>query len=60
VEITWDEAKNEKIKSERGVSFEEIAAELVAGRVLDVLDHPSRPAQKIFIVKARKKFGGKK
>jgi len=47
--ITWDEA-------ERGVSFEEIATELISGRILDVVDHPSRPAQRIFIVKVRKLF----
>lgn len=36
--------------------IEEIAHEIVAGRVLDILTHPSRPTQKIFIVKIRDLF----
>jgi hypothetical protein len=36
--------------------FEEIAQALVAGRVLDIVPHPSRPTQKIFIVKVRALF----
>jgi len=56
MEIGWDEAKNQKLKAERGLSFEDIAQELRAGRVLDVVDHPSRSAQRIFIVKVRNLF----
>jgi uncharacterized DUF497 family protein len=56
MEISWDEAKNDKLKTERGISFEEIAQELVAGRVLDIVPHPSRPMQKIFVVKIRNLF----
>ena len=36
MEIGWDDSKNEKIKAERGISFDEIAAELIAGRVVDI------------------------
>ena len=71
MEISWDEAKNQKIKTDRGLSFEEIVQELVAGRVLDITDHPSRPNQKTFVIdgdgvflktayisrKAKKKYG---
>ncbi len=56
MEISWDEAKNQKIKTDRGLSFEEIVQELVAGRVLDITDHPSRPNQKIFVVKLHDHF----
>jgi len=51
MEIGWDDSKNEKIKAERGISFEEIAAELIAGRVVDIVPHPSRLGQRIFVVK---------
>ena len=56
MEIAWDEAKNDKLKAERGISFEEVASELIAGRVLDVVQHPSRPGQRVFIVKIREHF----
>jgi len=51
MEIEWDESKNDKIKAERGISFEEIADELVAGRILDIVPHLSRLDQRIFVVK---------
>ena len=56
MEIGWDDSKNEKIKAERGISFEEIATELIAGRVVDILPHPSRLEQRIFVVKLRDHF----
>jgi hypothetical protein len=39
-----------KLKSGRALSFEEIAAELQAGRILDIKANPSRPNQKVFIL----------
>ena len=51
MEIGWDDSKNEKIKAERGISFDEIATELIAGRVVDIVPHPSRSEQRIFVVK---------
>ena len=40
--FTWDEGKNEKLKTERGVSFEEIVFHIERGDVLDILEHPNR------------------
>ena len=52
--ITWDEAKNEKLKAERGIGFEEIVFLIAKGDLLDVLEHPNQQryrGQRIFVVR---------
>ncbi len=49
----WNHAKNEKLKRERGISFEEIVFHLERGDILDILRHPNQDkysGQKIFII----------
>jgi len=49
----WDDDKNEKLKSERGISFEEVVFYIANGYVLDIVPHPGKnkyPSQKMFIV----------
>lgn len=49
----WDEEKNEKLRRERDISFEEVVAALWEGRELDILPHPNKtryPNQRILIV----------
>jgi uncharacterized DUF497 family protein len=49
----WDPEKNERLKNERGVSFEDVLFHLQSGDVLDVFDHPNQaryPGQKIYAV----------
>ena len=49
----WNNDKNEKLKSERKVSFEEVIVAMSEGRVLDVVEHLNREKyvnQKILIV----------
>jgi len=53
MEIRWSEEKNELLKRERGLSFEEVAAILHAHQELDILPHPSRPNQKTLVVRLR-------
>jgi len=51
--FTWDEAKNAKLKAERGIGFEEIVFLIAKGHVLDVLDHPNPvryAGQRIFVI----------
>ena len=51
--FTWDEAKNQKLKRERRISFEEIVFHIGNGDLLDVLDHPNQAryaGQRIFVV----------
>lgn len=46
----WDEEKNQGLKDERGIGFEDIVIAIDEGRLLIILDHPKRPNQKIYIV----------
>ncbi len=51
--LKWNADKNEWLKRERGVGFDEIAVRIHSGAVLEVVDHPNQtryPGQKIFIV----------
>jgi len=51
--ITWDPAKNERLKKERDVSFEDVLFHIETGDVLDIFDHPNQecyPGQKIYTI----------
>jgi uncharacterized DUF497 family protein len=51
--FTWDDAKNEKLKADRGIGFEEIVFLIGQGRVLDILEHPNQQrygGQRIFVI----------
>ena len=49
--IRWDEDKDAWLVHERGVSFQEIADIILQGDYLDILEHPGRPNQYIFILR---------
>jgi len=52
--FTWDETKNEKLKAERRVGFDEIVFLIAKGDLLDVLEHPNQQryrGQRIFVVR---------
>ena len=51
VVIRWNEQKETWLIRERGVSFQEIADIILQGNYLDILEHPGRPNQHIFIVR---------
>ena len=49
----WNHDKNETLKSERSISFEEITLAIEANGLLDILQHPNfekYPNQFIFVV----------
>ena len=49
----WNPDKNEWLKEQRGITFEEIVFHILHGGLLDVLEHPNRkqyPSQRIFVV----------
>ena len=49
----WDDEKNELLKRERGISFEEVVFHIENGDVLDVIDHPNAvkyQSQKVYIL----------
>lgn len=50
----WDDEKNEFLKKERGVSFEQVELAIALGDLIDRVKHPNSakyPNQKIFLVK---------
>ena len=49
----WNHDKNEQLKGERGISFEEVVLAIEAGGALDVVQHPNSgkdPKQLVFII----------
>jgi hypothetical protein len=46
----WSEAKNDWLKVNRGLSFEAVAHAIENGLIVDDIDHPSRPNQRVLIV----------
>jgi len=49
----WNPEKNEQLKEERGVSFEDVVFHIEAGDEVDIFDHPNQkryPGQKISVV----------
>ncbi len=50
---TWNREKNEKLKMERGISFEQIVMHVERGDVLDIVVHPNQkkyPDQQLLVV----------
>ena len=51
--FSWSPAKNEKLKQDRGVSFEQVVFSIESGRLLDVLEHPNPDkyeGQRLYVV----------
>ena len=51
--FAWNPEKNDLLKRERGVSFEDVVFYLEAGQVLDVIRHPNQaryPDQMIYVI----------
>lgn len=51
--FVWEDEKNEKLKEERGISFEEIVFHIERGDILDILEHPNQErygGQRIFVI----------
>ena len=49
----WDPDKNEKLKRERGVSFEDVVFHILLDGEVDIFEHPNQekyPGQKISVV----------
>lgn len=51
--ISWNPEKNTLLRTERGVSFEDVVFHIMAGDILDTFDHPNHeryPGQQIHVV----------
>ncbi len=49
----WSEEKNEWLKRERGVGFEDVLVAILGGKILTVIKHPIQkryPNQKIYVI----------
>src|SRR4026208_273047 len=52
--FAWDDAKNAKLKADRGVGFEDVVFHIERGDLLDILEHPNPDryaGQRIFVVR---------
>jgi uncharacterized DUF497 family protein len=50
----WNKEKNEQLKADRGLSFEQVAMHVECGDLLDVYEHPNQkqyPGQQILVVR---------
>ena len=51
--FAWDDAKNAKLRTERGIGFEDVVFHIERGDLLDLLEHPNPEryaGQRIFVV----------
>lgn len=51
--LAWNAAKNALLKVERGVCSEDVVFHIMAGDVLDTIDHPNQdryPSQRIHVI----------
>jgi hypothetical protein len=48
--IIWDHDKDLKLKLMRNLSFEEIADIILKNEYVDIIDHPTRKNQSIFVI----------
>lgn len=49
----WDNEKNEQLKRERGISFEQIVFLILNDYILDILEHPNKmkySGQKLYVI----------
>lgn len=49
----WDKEKNERLKTQRGINFEQITLHIERGALLDIVTHPNPskyPNQQILVV----------
>jgi len=52
--FAWDAAKNAKLRTERGIGFEDVVFHIEGGDLLDILEHPNPdryPGQRVFVVR---------
>lgn len=49
----WDKKKNEKLKKERKISFEQVIKSIIEGSLIDIIENPSsfHKNQRVFVLK---------
>jgi uncharacterized DUF497 family protein len=52
--IAWNAAKNELLKAQRGLSFEDVVFHIQAGDIIETIEHPKQkryPGQYIHVIR---------
>ena len=52
----WNHEKNEKLKAERGIGFEQIVLHIERGDLIDIVEHPNQskyPNRQMLIIKIK-------
>jgi len=52
----WNHEKNERLKVERGLSFEQVILHIERGDLIDIIEHPNQskyPNQQMLVVKIK-------
>ena len=53
MDFIWDEDKNDWLKTERFISFEEIVERIQAHQYRQIIENPAKPSQRCFILPIR-------
>lgn len=53
MDIIWDEEKNNWLKDQRSIAFEEIEGLLLEGKYVDIINNPARNGQQYFVMSIR-------
>ena len=51
--FVWSSEKNDLLKAERGISFEDVVFHMAAGDILETIDHPNQdryPGQQVHLI----------
>lgn len=51
--ITWNYQKNDLLKAQRSISFEDVVFHILSGDILETIDHPNQehyPGQQIHVI----------
>ena len=48
--LNWNSEKNEMLKRERGISFDEVAYLIESGQIIGIEENPGYPNQKIYVL----------
>jgi hypothetical protein len=52
----WNHEKNERLKAERGIGFEQVVLHIEHGNLIDVIKHPNQskyPNQQMLVVRVK-------
>lgn len=51
--MVWNSEKNQRLKGERGVSFEDVVFHILTGDIIETIEHPNQhryPGQQVHVI----------